>query len=857
MLRRRFLHMLLALVLVSLQILTLTSNVPASLRVQSVRETKRSTATTSAPDLSASLAAIEKIVEEQRKEKGVPGLSIVIVKDDRVIYAKGFGMRDVERNLPVTVDTLFAIGSCTKAFTAMAAVMSQDEGKLSLDDSPKKYLPYFKINDPQIDEKITLRDLLSHRSGLPGTDIAWYTGALNREEVIRVAGEAKPTAKLGEKFQYQNVMYSAAGEAVAKAQNSTWEKIIDERFLRPLGMKASRLSIREMQRADDYSLGYEYNLETQKTRQLPMRDLTNIAPAGAINSNARDMAQWLRLLLGRGAFEGKRFVSEKGFDQLFSKITNIAPDVDYGMGWITLNWNDHKVALHDGGIDGFNAEVALMPDQRLGFVLLTNASQARLIGPVRNAVWKNLVGKPQASAPATASTPAAATSAATTNAATTNAAITPAASNAAASSVVEPASEVGIYSLAAANVEMKVSLKDGKLVLVVPGQPAYTLENVGGRRYKFVTDAPGDFFITFRPSKENAAEIEAYLEQPQGNAVLRKRRADDVAADAAADSKEVSSYIGPLQDTLGSYEGAEATLDITVKQGKIVLVVPGQPDYPLVEKEKDRLSSPALPDSYGVLIKRDAAGKVSAIVLKQPEGEFEFKRVAEFKAPIDARELMTKVIAAHGGEASLRKHKSLTSTYTLAFTNQGLTGEGTTSARAPNASAQSITFIALGKKIGWVREFFDGTSGGTETSFTLPDTKTGRQLANSRVQLDFYALPNWKTLYKSVTIKKTEKVGDEEAYVVQLTPERGSPITDYISTKSFLILKRTTLEAGEDGEDVPNAEIYSDYKPIDGVMIPFRTIQQTAGLGEVVIQLKEAGFDAPMPDSLFSAQGRK
>jgi CubicO group peptidase (beta-lactamase class C family) len=838
MLRRRFLHILLALALFSAGILTPAAGARAALRVKSGQETKTAT-TASAPDLSASLAAIEKIVEEQRKEKGVPGLSLVIVKDDRVIYAKGFGFRDVERNLPVTVDTLFAIGSCTKAFTAMAAVMSQDEGKLSLDDSPKKYLPYFKINDAQIDEKITIRDLLSHRSGLPGTDIAWYTGTLNREEVIRVAGAAKPTAKLGEKFQYQNVMYSAAGEVVAKVQNSTWEKLMTERFLRPLGMKGSLLSIREMQQAADYSLGYEYNLETKQTRRLPMRDLTNIAPAGAINSTARDMAQWLRLLLGRGTFEGKRFVSEKGFDQLFSKITNIAPNVDYGMGWITLDWNNHKVALHDGGIDGFNAEVALMPDQKLGLVVLTNASESRLMGAVRNAVWRNLVGEPQAAGANVAAT-------------------TPSKSDAAASAAaLETASEAGIYTLAAANVDMEVALKAGKLVLIVPGQPAYTLENIGGRRYKFITDAPGDFFITFRPSKENANETEAYLEQPQGNVVLRKRKADDVAADVSPAAKAVSDYNGPLKDIIGSYEGEEATLNITVKNGKVVLVVPGQPDYPLVEKEKDRFNTPPLPDTYNAIIKRDAAGKVSALLLKQPEGEFEFKRVAEFKAPIGVDELMAKAVAAHGGEANLRKHKSLTSSYKIDFVNQGLTGEGTTSARAPNASAQSITFIALGKKIGWMREFFDGANGGTETSFSLPDTKTGKQIDNARVQLDFYALPNWKTLYQSVVIKKMEKIGDEEAYVVQLTPERGNPITDYISTKSFLLLKRTTLEPGEDGGDVPNSEIYSDYRPIDGVMIPFKTVQQTAGLGEIIIQLKEAVFDAPAPDSLFSAQGRK
>lgn len=827
MLRRPFLHITLALFIFSANILTPAATAYTSPAQAKAQESKAQT-NVPAQDLTASLAAIEKIVEEQRKEKGIPGLSLVIVKDDRVIYAKGFGLRDVERNLPVTTDTLFAIGSCTKAFTAMAAVMTEDEGKLSLNDSPKKYLPFFKINDPQIDEKITLRDLLSHRSGLAGTDLAWYTGVLNREEVIRTAGEARPTVKLGEKFQYQNVMYSAAGEAMARAQRSTWEKVINEKFLQPLGMKASRLSVREMQQAADYASGYSYNMETKETQRLPMRDLTNIAPAGAINSNARDMAQWLRLLLGGGTFEGKRLVSEKGFEQLFSKVTNIAPDVDYGLGWIVTDWSGHKIAMHDGGIDGFNSEVALMPDQKLGFILLTNVSQARIMGPVRNAVWNNLVG-------------------------TTEMGKTPPPASDPAISTLEMQGEVGTYNLAAANLDMEVTLKDNHLVLNVPGQPAYTLENVGGRRYKFTTEAPGNFFITFRTAKGSNSDTEAYLEQPQGNVVLRKHK----AGEAAAAMKAAADYNGPLKDALGSYEREGRAINITLREGKVVLIVPGQPDYLLVEKEKDRLALPTLPDTYAVLLKRDTDGKVSGLVLKQPEGEFEFKRSADFTAAITVDELMSKVVAAHGGEENLRRHKSMVATYALEFPNQGLTGEGVSSTRAPNSAAQSLFFTALGKKIGMLREFFDGTSGGTETSFTPPDVKSASQIENARVQYDFYARPNWKTLYKSVAIKRMEAVGGEQSYVVVLTPERGNPITEYVSAKSFLVLKRETLVPGDDASNGPTTEIYSDYRLVDGVMIPFKTIQQSLGLGEAVIQLKEARFDVALPDALFRAQEKK
>src|SRR4030095_6147364 len=236
-------------------------------------------ASASTQNYTEALAAIEMAIDARRKELGIPGLSLVIVKDDRVIYMKGLGLKDVDKKLPVTPDTLFAIGSASKAFTAMAAVMSADEGRLSLEDSPKKFLPYFTLRDQEAAAKITLRDLLAHRSGLNRTDLAMVTNMLNREELIKVAGRAKPTNKLGEKFQYQNVRYAAAGEVVAKAQHSTWDRVMETKIFKPLGMKGSNTTAAAMQKTRDYSLGYDYNACTKVTRQLPQRETHAPAPA--------------------------------------------------------------------------------------------------------------------------------------------------------------------------------------------------------------------------------------------------------------------------------------------------------------------------------------------------------------------------------------------------------------------------------------------------------------------------------------------------------------------------------------------------------------------------------------------------
>jgi CubicO group peptidase (beta-lactamase class C family) len=769
-------------------------------------------------DLAARLEAMEKTIEEKRKAAGVPGISIVVVKDDRVIYIKGLGLRDVERNLPATADTLFAIGSCSKAFTAMIAEMSVDDGKLSLDDAPKKYLPYFKLQDPDADARITVRDLLHHSSGLSGTDIAWYTGVLSREEVIRVAGAAKPTAKFREKFQYQNVMYSAAGEVVARAQKSSWERLIADRVFKPLGMKASDTSVRVMQKAADFATGYD--IADKTPRKLALRDLTNIAPAGAINSNARDMAQWLRLMLGQGVFEGRRLVSERGFNEMTSKHIDAGGGAGYGLGWGVLNYRGHKILAHSGGIDGFNSLVVLVPDQKLGFCLLTNVSSSTLPLAVREAVFANLIDKPEQpllAAPRDAT--------------------------------VDARLEAGKYRLAEAGFDVEVIFKDGKLTMRVPGQPDYPLINAGGRRYKLDAPAPDGFYITFRPVKGRESDTEAYLEQPHGNYTLPKVKAEAATAD------------GQMKELIGSYDLMGQTIEIAARDGKVSLIAPGQPPYPLVEKEKDTFALSSLPDTYRLMVKRDASGKVSAILIKQPEGEFEGKRKASAdaaKVSITTEELMAKVILASGGEANLRKRQSVVTTGTVELENQGLTGEWINYAKAPNRFSSVTKLMALGKKIGVMREYFDGETGGTETDFSPASPYKGKLLDDARIAAVFHQELEWKTLFKSVVVKEVSKVGDEEVYVVVKTPEKGNPVTDYISTKTFLPVKRDRMVSSPAGDGaVVVSETFSDYRPVDGVMVPFHVVAQNPGLGSVITRIKEIKFNVAVPDSEFKSQKQK
>jgi len=705
----------------------------ASLLPLSPVAAQQATSTATAQDYSAALAAIEKAIDDKRKELGIPGVSLAIVKDDQIIYLKGLGEKDIDKKLPVTPDTRFAIGSASKAFTGMLAVMGADDGKLSLDDSPKKFLPYFTLRDQEAAGKITLRDLLSHRSGLNRTDFAMVTGLLNREELIRVAGQAKPTAKLGEKFQYQNIMYAAAGEAVAKAESSTWDKLIATRIFKPLGMTNSDTSAAAMQKARDYSLGYDFNPSTKVTRRLPQREITAAAPAGAINSSARDMAQWVRLMLNNGTYNGKRLVSEKGFDELVRQQMTIGGPIGYGLGWFLRQWNGHKVVEHGGNIDGFNSQVAFMPDQKLGFVLLTNVTGSSLGAFAMNTIWKEIVGGPK-TAEATSSAP-----------------------------VGDPKNEVGRYYFAAANVSFVVALKDDKLTLTVPGQPTYTLENIGGRRYK-IAGAPDGFFATFRPEKDKLSGTELFLEQPQGDLVLPK-----------------------------------------------MLVIVDEPPKPPATN--------GAPTS-GSLISTD--------------------------------ELIAKMIEAYGGEANIRKHTSSVTTVELDLESQGMKGQGTLFARVPNLGASDITFTALGKKVAQIVTFFDGTGGGDVMSFGPPETYSGKRLDDIRTSSDVYDVVNWKTNYKTITVKRMAKVGDEDVYVVEKQPVKGTLVTDYVSTKSFLVVKRDSLIVVETaGIEIPQTQTFSDYRNVDGVMVAFTSTSSNVANGDLTMRVLDVKFNTTIPDSVF------
>lgn len=330
----------------------------------------------------ASQAALEgwdAFVTQAMKDWEVPGMSIAVVKDGEVVLLKGYGLRDVEANQPVTPQTLFAIGSSTKAFTTFAMGRLVDQGKLEWDRPAITYLPGLKLHDEYATAHLTPRDMVTHRSGLPRHDLTWYNNTgLQPDALFARLPELVPSAELRTRFQYNNVMYVMAGHLLSRVTGKSWEESIRELVFQPLGMTASNFSVLESQRAADFAVPYAERRDT--LRRLPFRDIRNVGPAGAINSTAEDMAKWVMVHLNRGKAGGAQLVAGPTLADMHAPHTVIPgfpTEADlsprsYGLGWFIDTYRGHYRVEHGGNIDGFTALVTLFPHDNTGIVVLSN-----------------------------------------------------------------------------------------------------------------------------------------------------------------------------------------------------------------------------------------------------------------------------------------------------------------------------------------------------------------------------------------------------------------------------------------------------------------------------------------------------
>jgi CubicO group peptidase (beta-lactamase class C family) len=337
-------------------------------------------------------ADLEAYVARVLKAFDVPGLSVAIVKDGKVVMAKGYGVRKLGEPMPVDENTLFGIGSNTKAFTSAALATLVDAGKILWDDRVYERLPGFQMYDPYVSHEMTIRDLLTHRSGMglgEGDLLFWPHTTYTREDIIYRLRFMKPASSFRSRFAYDNLLYMTAGQIIPAVTGKKWEDYVREKILRPLGMDTTNLSNADFKSGDNYA--YPHSKVDGKLQVVGFVNLDNAGPAGSINSSAAEMAKWVMLQLNHGKIPGKedRIFSERQSREMWSAQTILPTGgrsgplaglntkfAAYALGWGLRDYHGRKMVGHTGGVSGFVSRVMLVPEENLGVVILTNAEQS-------------------------------------------------------------------------------------------------------------------------------------------------------------------------------------------------------------------------------------------------------------------------------------------------------------------------------------------------------------------------------------------------------------------------------------------------------------------------------------------------
>jgi len=345
---------------------------------------------TSLPAQAAPPPGLDQEVARALREFGVPGIAIGIVKDGRVVATQGYGVRRMgDDTARVTPHTLFQIASNTKAFTTAALAMLVDSGRVSWDDRVVERLPWFRLSDPYVTRELTIRDLLSHRSGLGlgGGDLVWYRSTYTPREVLTRIGALPPASSFRTTYAYQNIPFLAAGEVIPAVTGTQWDAFLRQRIFVPLGMTETVTFARDLPAGGDVAAPHS-SFQGPLRVVEPRDNMDNAAPAGSLNSSVSDLVKWMIVQLDSGRVAGseRRLWSAQRTREMWSGQTLVpiggaAPGLEayvpsfseYGMGWSLRDYRGHKVVTHTGGLSGMTSRTLLVPDQKLGIVILTNA----------------------------------------------------------------------------------------------------------------------------------------------------------------------------------------------------------------------------------------------------------------------------------------------------------------------------------------------------------------------------------------------------------------------------------------------------------------------------------------------------
>ena len=564
---------------------------------------------------------LEPAIVKALKDFQVPAVSLAIVSEGRLVYAKGFGWRDAENLLPASAETVYSIGSCSKAFTSFLAGTLVDEGLIRWDQRIIDIYPEFRLLDGHATLNLTMRDLMSHRSGMPQHDLMWYNSStLTRMEVMRRLRHLQPSCDIRERYQYNNLMYLVAGFTMEHLMARPWEDLVAERILGPLGMTHTSFRVADMQAQVDFAVPY-LEKKDGALKRMTFRDISLIAPAGGINSNVVDLAKWVQLHLSGGLFGGKSLISPATMQEMHTPQmivpgtpeTNESPIFTTGLGWNIVTYRGHYYVSHDGGVDGFTSVIGFLPKTDLGMIVLSNKNLSTLPRYLSLQIIDRLLDLPyndwlQEGVDALEKT-----------------------KNAKAESMKKDglAQKMGTHPSHAIQDyageyshegygTLTIREKDGKLSIFM--NDLECLLDHWHYDVFVISEEAQDMYRTREGAKISfqnglSGEIEKLVipfEPKSGDVVFRK---------LASESLSGQAY---LKQFTGVYEIYGYVVEIVLNKGVLSALVPGQPRYELVPESKNEFSVKSLA-GYTVRFLMDQVQKVEEVLLVQPYGAFSAK----------------------------------------------------------------------------------------------------------------------------------------------------------------------------------------------------------------------------------------
>ena len=575
------------------------------------------------------LKGLEKELNDILEATQAPGFAVAIIEGKKIIYAKGFGYRDYENKIPADANTLFAIGSSSKAFTSSILGQLRQEDKISFEESPIKYVPDLKFYNDEMDNNIIIKDLMSHRTGLPRHDYSWYLFPTNNKDSLLLRVEhQEPFIGVRQQWYYNNFMFLAQGVITERITGKSWEENIKERFFEPLGMARSNVSIEELEKSSNAAIGYELKKDSIISK-MDYYHIAGMSPAGSINSSVNEMSNWLITWINQGKFNDQQILPQAYVDEAISSqmvISGALPDKEfpdmhlsnYGYAWFLSSYRGHYRVEHGGNIDGFSASVAFFPTDKIGIVVLTNQNGSAATSLVRNTIADRLLGE------------------------NTTDWVKRFLENKEKNKKAQEESDENPSSLKIENTKPSHILQDYTGKYSHPGYGEFNITNQNDSLFAnfklktlYLRHVHYDVFEPFEVTKTGIditdnSPLRLNFNTNDGGEISLVKMKVEGALDHPIEFKHKPNIIdvdkANLERYVGDYELSGTAIKVYIKnESKLYLFVTGQPEYELLATDKHKFSFKTL-EGFKVEFMESDDKSINEIVLIQPNGTFKATR---------------------------------------------------------------------------------------------------------------------------------------------------------------------------------------------------------------------------------------